>query len=144
MMATRLYQNTAKVHFNQHAQRQRRRRRLIATRRHLAGALCLQRPRQRSPHHRHQRRKPRQPARRRRHRLRLVGSATRSTSAAVLLAALRLRLVATRNLPCAEFPYKDAEGKYLTEVISTSPTTGRLFRTGDRLPYIGTMTIADF
>jgi len=33
------------------------------------------------------------------------------------LGALRLRLVATRNLPCAEFPYKDAEGKYLTEVI---------------------------
>jgi hypothetical protein len=33
------------------------------------------------------------------------------------VAALRLRLVATRNLPCSEFPYKDAEGKYLTEVI---------------------------
>ncbi|MBI1362025.1 MAG: hypothetical protein GC155_17250 [Alphaproteobacteria bacterium] len=33
------------------------------------------------------------------------------------LGALRLRLVATKNRPCADFPYKDAEGKYLPEVI---------------------------
>jgi 2-methylfumaryl-CoA hydratase len=31
--------------------------------------------------------------------------------------ALRLRLVATRDLPCAAFPDKDADGKYPAEVI---------------------------
>jgi 2-methylfumaryl-CoA hydratase len=31
--------------------------------------------------------------------------------------ALRLRLVATKNLPCGEFPYKDTEGKHLPDVI---------------------------
>lgn len=31
--------------------------------------------------------------------------------------ALRLRLTATRNLPCADFPLKDGEGKYLDGVI---------------------------
>ncbi|MFC7292032.1 MaoC family dehydratase [Hirschia litorea] len=31
--------------------------------------------------------------------------------------ALRLRLVATKDLPCASFPYKDADGKYLENVI---------------------------
>ena len=30
---------------------------------------------------------------------------------------LRLRLVATKNLPCAEFPDKDANGKYPDNVI---------------------------
>ena len=33
------------------------------------------------------------------------------------LGALRLRLVATKNRPCADFPYKDADGKHLAEVI---------------------------
>jgi 2-methylfumaryl-CoA hydratase len=33
------------------------------------------------------------------------------------LGALRLRLVATKNRPCADFPYKDAEGKTLPDVI---------------------------
>jgi 2-methylfumaryl-CoA hydratase len=32
-------------------------------------------------------------------------------------AALRLRLVATKNLPCAEFPDRDAEGKYPENVV---------------------------
>ena len=31
--------------------------------------------------------------------------------------ALRLRLVATRDRPCADFPDKDAEGKYPAEVV---------------------------
>lgn len=31
--------------------------------------------------------------------------------------ALRLRLVGTKNLPCTEFPYKDADGKYLENVV---------------------------
>ena len=33
------------------------------------------------------------------------------------LGALRLRLVATKNRPCSDFPYKDADGKYLPDVI---------------------------
>ncbi len=31
--------------------------------------------------------------------------------------ALRLRLVATRNRPCADFPLKDEGGRYLPEVL---------------------------
>ena len=31
--------------------------------------------------------------------------------------ALRLRLVATRNRPCHDFPLKDGEGKYLPEIL---------------------------
>lgn len=33
------------------------------------------------------------------------------------LGALRLRLVATKDLPCAEFPYKGEDGKYLSNVL---------------------------
>ena len=33
------------------------------------------------------------------------------------LGALRLRLVATKDRPCPDFPYKDAAGKYLPEVV---------------------------
>jgi 2-methylfumaryl-CoA hydratase len=33
------------------------------------------------------------------------------------LGALRLRTVATKDRPCADFPYKDSEGKYLPEVV---------------------------
>jgi 2-methylfumaryl-CoA hydratase len=33
------------------------------------------------------------------------------------LGALRLRLVATKDRPCADFPYRDAEGRYLPEVV---------------------------
>jgi 2-methylfumaryl-CoA hydratase len=33
------------------------------------------------------------------------------------LGALRLRLVATKDRPCADFPYRDAAGKYLPEVV---------------------------
>jgi 2-methylfumaryl-CoA hydratase len=33
------------------------------------------------------------------------------------LGALRLRLVATKDRPCHDFPYRDAEGKYLPEVV---------------------------
>jgi 2-methylfumaryl-CoA hydratase len=31
--------------------------------------------------------------------------------------ALRLRLVATKDRPCGDFPLKDAEGRYLPEVL---------------------------
>ena len=33
------------------------------------------------------------------------------------LGALRLRLVATKDRPCADFPYRDPDGKYLPEVV---------------------------
>jgi len=33
------------------------------------------------------------------------------------LGALRLRLVATKNLPCAEFPDKNAQGQYPENVV---------------------------
>jgi 2-methylfumaryl-CoA hydratase len=33
------------------------------------------------------------------------------------LGALRLRLVATRDRPCHDFPLKDAEGKYLPDIL---------------------------
>ena len=31
--------------------------------------------------------------------------------------ALRLRLVATKDLPCADYPYKGEDGKYLPNVL---------------------------
>jgi 2-methylfumaryl-CoA hydratase len=33
------------------------------------------------------------------------------------LGALRLRLVATKDRPCHDFPYRDADGRYLPEVV---------------------------
>ena len=33
------------------------------------------------------------------------------------LGALRLRLIATKDRPCHDFPYQDAEGKYDPSVI---------------------------
>jgi 2-methylfumaryl-CoA hydratase len=61
-LATRLYQNTAKVHFNQHSEAQGRFGRRLIYGGHvisLARALELQRARQCLPHRRHQRRAPR-------------------------------------------------------------------------------------
>ena len=118
-IATRLYQNTAKVHFNQYAQRQTPRgKRLIyggvaislarsMAFNGLANAaeiIAINAGSHVNP---------------------LAAGDTVFAWSEVLdkvdlgggLGALRLRLIATRNLPCAEFPYKDAEGKYLTEVI---------------------------
>ena len=75
-LATRLYQNPARVHFNAHAARAGRFGRCLGVRRpraqHRPGAV-LQRPRQRPAHRRDQRRHPRQPGVRGRHDLRLVG-----------------------------------------------------------------------
>ena len=118
-IATRLYQNTAKVHFNQFAQRQTPRgRRLIyggvaislarsIAFNGLANAaeiIAINAGAHVNP---------------------LAAGDTVFAWSEVLdkadlgdgLGALRLRLVATRNLPCTEFPYRDAEGRYLTEVI---------------------------
>lgn len=117
--ATRLYQNTAKVHFNQHEQGQGRfGKRLIyggvviSTARSLAfnglanaaqmiaingGTHC-------NP---------------------LFSGDTIYAWSEVLdtadlsetVGALRLRLVATKDAPCADFPYKGEDGKYLPNVL---------------------------
>jgi 2-methylfumaryl-CoA hydratase len=118
-IATRLYQNTAKVHFNQHAQAQTPRgKRLIyggvaiSLARSLAfnglanaaEIIAINAGSHVNP---------------------LFAGDTVFAWSEVLdkaelgdgLGALRLRLVATKNRPCADFPYKDAEGKYLPDVI---------------------------
>ena len=118
-IATRLYQNTAKVHFNQYAQRQTPRGKRL-----IYGGVAISLARS----------------------MAFNGLANAAEIIAINagshvnplgagdtvfawsevldkadlgggLGALRLRLVATRNLPCTEFPYKDADGRYLTEVI---------------------------
>jgi 2-methylfumaryl-CoA hydratase len=118
-IATRLYQNTAKVHFNQHEQAQGRfGKRLIyggvaiSTARALAfnglanAALILA-------------------INAGRHVAPLFAGDTVYAWSEVLaketlaggIGALRLRLVATKNRPCADFPYKDAAGEYDPAVI---------------------------
>jgi 2-methylfumaryl-CoA hydratase len=118
-IATRLYQNTAKVHFNQHAQAQTPRgRRLvyggvaISLARSLAfnglanaaEIIAINAGAHVNP---------------------LFAGDTVFAWSEVLdkadmgagLGALRLRLVATKNRPCADFPFKDADGRHLPEVI---------------------------
>lgn len=117
--ATRLYQNTAKVHFNQHVQAETRNKRrliyggvVISTARSLAfnglanaaqmiaingGTHC-------NP---------------------LFAGDTIYAWSEVLdkaelsekTGALRLRLIATKDLPCEEHPYKGTDGKYLPNVL---------------------------
>ena len=121
MLATRLYQNTAKVHFNQHAQSQAKIGRRLIYGGHiisLARALSFN------------------------------GLANGQLIAAINagahanptfagdtiyawsevlerielpgrtdVGALRLRTVATKDTPCADFPYKGEDGKYLPEVV---------------------------
>lgn len=121
MLATRLYQNTAKVHFNQHVQKEGRFGRRLIYGGHiisLARALSFN------------------------------GLANAMTIAAINggthcnptfagdtiyawsqvlekneipgrtdVGALRVRTVATKDLPCAEFPYKGEDGKYLPNVV---------------------------
>lgn len=121
MMATRLYQNTAKVHFNQHTQGQGRNGRRIVYGGHiisLARALSFNGLG---------------------NALSVAaingGSHTNPTFAGhtiyawsqilekpVLpgrddIGALRVRTVATKDLPCGDFPYKDEDGKYLGNVV---------------------------
>lgn len=118
-IATRLYQNTAKVHFNQHEQASSRfGRRLvyggvaISLARSLAfnglgnaaQLLAINAGSHNNP---------------------LFAGDTVFAWSEVLdkaelgngMGALRLRLVATKNRPCSDFPYKDPEGRHLTEVI---------------------------
>lgn len=121
MLATRLYQNTAKVHFNQHAQSQAKIGRRLIYGGHiisLARALSFN------------------------------GLANGQVIAAINagahanptfagdtvyawsqvldrielpgrtdVGALRLRTVATKDLPCADFPYQGEDGKYLPQVV---------------------------
>ena len=121
MLATRLYQNTAKVHFNQFVQKDTKIGRRLIYGGHvisLARALSFN------------------------------GLANAQTIAAINagthanptfagdtihawsevlekielpgrtdVGALRVRLVATKDLPCAEFPYKGEDGKHLPNVV---------------------------
>jgi 2-methylfumaryl-CoA hydratase len=118
-IATRLYQNTAKVHFNQHEQAQSR-----FGKRLVYGGVALSLARS----------------------LSFNGLANAAQMIAINagshvnplfagdtvfawsevldktdlgdgMGALRLRLVATKNRPCGDFPYKDAAGKYPGDVI---------------------------
>lgn len=118
-IATRLYQNTAKVHFNQHAQAESRfGKRLIyggvaiSLARSLAfnglanapDIIAINAGSHTNP---------------------LFAGDTVYAWSEVLdkaelgdgLGALRLRLVATKNHPCSDFPYHDNSGKYRPEVI---------------------------
>ena len=113
--ATRLYQNAAKVHFNQFSEGQGRFGRRLIYGGHvisLARALEFQRPRQRLPYRGDQRRAgmsrrcspatPCSPG--------AKFSRPRRCPAATTSARLRLRTVATKNRPCADFPWREGEG----------------------------------
>nr|WP_018997626.1 MaoC family dehydratase [Hirschia maritima] len=118
-IATRLYQNTAKVHFNQHEQAQGR-----FGKRLIYGGVAISMARSiafnglanaaqilgiNSGAHVN-------PL--------FAGDTVYAWSEVIEKAdisqgfgALRLRLVATKDLPCADFPYKGEDGKYLENVI---------------------------
>jgi 2-methylfumaryl-CoA hydratase len=118
-IATRLYQNTAKVHFNQHAQAQSPRGRRL-----IYGGVAISLARS----------------------LAFNGLANAAEIIAINggahvnplfagdtvfawsevldradlgegVGALRLRLVATKDRPCQDFPYRNAEGKHRADVI---------------------------
>ena len=120
-LATRLYQNTAKVHFNQHAERDGRFGRRIVYGGHiisiaralsfngLANAMrlvAINGGRHANPA--------------------FAGDTVYAWSEILAkhelpgrldLAVLRIRTVATKDLACADFPYKDAEGIYHPAVL---------------------------
>jgi len=121
MMATRLYQNTARVHFNQHAERDGRFGRRIVYGGHiislarslsfngLANAIrvaALNGGRHVAPT--------------------FAGDTVYAWSEVLDkfplpgrrdLGALRLRTVATKDHACSDFPYKDGDGKYVPSVV---------------------------
>jgi len=121
MMATRLYQNTAKVHFNQHVQAQGRFGRRLVYGGHvisivralsfngLANAFHVAAINGGS------------------HTSPIFAGDTVHAWSEVLdkapcpgrddLGALRVRTIGTKDLPCAAFPYKDDVGKYLSDVV---------------------------
>lgn len=121
MMATRLYQNTAKVHFNQHAQAQGRFGKRLVYGGHvistvralsfngLANAfkiVAINAGTHANP---------------------LFAGDTIYAWSEILarpelpgrtdVGAMRVRTVAAKNRTCADFPYKDADGKYLPDVL---------------------------
>ena len=121
MLATRLYQNTAKVHFNQHTESAGRFRRRIVYGGHVISlARCLSVNGLANAA-----------------RLLAINGGTHANPAfagdtvyawsEVLdkaplpgrddAGALRLRLVATKDRPCADFPLKDGDGKYDPAVL---------------------------
>ena len=117
-LATRLYQNTAKVHFDALAQKEFALRQAahLWRRRHLAGAgAFVQRARQRAADARHQWRAPRQPAVRGRYALCVVEVLAKDDLGEV--GALRLRLVAVKNQNAAAFPFKNDAGEYDPNVV---------------------------
>lgn len=121
MLATRLYQNTAKVHFNQFAQNDSRIGRRLIYGGHiisLARALSFN-------------------GLANAHAIAAINAGSHSNPtfaghtihawSEVLerlevpgradVGALRLRTVATKDRPCADFPYRGEDGKYLPEVV---------------------------
>ena len=112
--ATRLYQNTARIHFDavHRGAGPFRQAADLWRPRHLAGARDLvQRPRQRLPHRRDQRRPPRRAAVRGRHGVCLVGGAGGERTAGRAATSARCGCAPSRpkDRPCADFPYKDGE-----------------------------------
>ena len=114
MIATRLYQNTARIHFN-HFTREQRPLRPAADLwrpRHLAGARAVvQRPRQRLPRRRDQWRPARRAAVRRADGVCLVGGAGNGghCPAATMSARCACAPIATKDRPCADFPLKNGD-----------------------------------
>jgi 2-methylfumaryl-CoA hydratase len=110
------------VHFNLHEQAQGEfKRRLVygGVVISLARGAVVQRPRQRLPHRRHQRRAARGALLRRRHGLRLVGGAwrPRRSPAGSDIGASVHALTAVKNRSCADFPLRTAKGEYDDGVI---------------------------
>lgn len=121
MLATRLYQNTAKVHFNQHAQgREKIGRRLIYGGHIISLARALSFNGLANAQF-----------------IAAINGGTHSNPtfagdtvyawSEVLerievpdrtdVGALRIRTVATKDLPCGDYPYKGEDGKYLPNVV---------------------------
>ena len=113
MTATRLYQNTAKVHFNQHAEKDGRFGRRIVYGGHvisLARALSFNGLANAFRIAGDQCRTPRQSLLRRGYRLCLErGQGEGRASRPAGVGALRLRTIATKDRPCADFPAEGPE-----------------------------------
>ena len=122
-LATRLYQNTARVHFNDHTEKQGRLGACIVyggVVMSLARALSFNGLGNAPAPAGDQRRQPRQPVPRRRHGLRLVGGAGRRPTlpGRTDVGALRLRLVATKDRPVPRLPAaRTRRASYLPEIL---------------------------
>jgi len=121
MMATRLYQNTARVHFNLHAERESRfGKRLIYGGHVISLARAISFNGLANAHHI-------AAVNGGRHANPLFAGDTVFAWSTVIdrceipgrtdCGALRLRLIATKNLPCTGFPDKDSTGRYPDNVV---------------------------